>query len=57
MGYNTPGIIKYLFWQLTATHSQAIYACINYGEAVCPEEIQGQAICIDGGIEEVLNSL
>ena len=40
VGYNTPGIIKYPFWQLTVTNPKAIYACINYEEAVCPDEIK-----------------
>lgn len=31
--HNIPGIIKYLFWQMTATNPKATYACINYGEA------------------------
>lgn len=54
VGYNTPGIIKYSFWQMTAANPEAIYACINYGEAVCPHEIEKQSICIDGDIGWVL---
>lgn len=57
VGYNTPGIIKYPFWQMTAENPKAIYACINYGQAVCPKEIEGQAICIDGDIGDVLSQL
>lgn len=40
VGYNTPGIIKYPFWQMTAENPKAIYACINYSEAVCAKEIE-----------------
>lgn len=54
VGYNTPGIIKYPFWQMTADNPQAICACLNYGEAVCPKEIAGRAICMDGDIGESL---
>lgn len=54
VGFNTPGIIKYPFWRMTAENSRATYVCINYGEAVCPEEIAGQAICIDGDIGDIL---
>ncbi len=50
VGYNTPGIIKYPFWQMTADNPQAVYACLNYGEAVCPKEIEERAICINGNI-------
>ena len=57
VGYNTPGIIKYPFWQMTAENPKAIYACINDGQAVCPKEIEGQAICIDGDIGDVLSQL
>lgn len=33
--YNTPGIIKYPFWRMTAQNPKATDICINYGEAVC----------------------
>ena len=57
VGYNTPGIIKYPFWQMTARNPQATYACINQGQGVCPHEIGKQSICIDGDIGEVLARL
>lgn len=57
VGYNTPVIIKYPFWQMTAKNQEAVYACINYGEAVCPKEINQQSICIDGDIGDVLDEL
>ncbi len=57
VGGNTPGIIKYPFWRMTAENPQAAYICVNYGEAVCPREIEGQSICIDGDIGEVLELL
>ncbi|WP_434309458.1 SIR2 family NAD-dependent protein deacylase [Hominifimenecus sp. rT4P-3] len=57
VGGNTPGIIKYPFWQMTAANPKAVYACVNYGEAVCPKEIERQAICMDGDIGEVLELL
>lgn len=52
VGYNTPVIIKYPFWQMTARNPRAIYACINYGQAVCPKEIEHQSICIIHGREQ-----
>ena len=54
VGYNTPGIIKYPFWRMTVRNSEATYACINYGEAVCPGEIKDRSICIDGDIGTVI---
>ena len=57
VGYNTPVIIKYPFWNMTAKNLDATYACINYGEAVCPEDIKDRAICIDGDIGGALHRL
>ena len=57
VGYNTPVIIKYPFWQMTAKNPNAIYACINQGQAVCPQEIERQAICLDTDISAVIAKL
>ena len=57
VGYNTPSIIKYSFWQMTAANPKAVYACINYGEAACPDEIMGQSICINEDIGKVVGDL
>ena len=54
VGYNTPVIIKYPFWQMTAKNPRATYACINRGEAFCPAEIADRAACINGDIGDVL---
>lgn len=57
VGGNTPGIIKYPFWQMCAGNPQATYACVNLGEAVAPVEIDCQAILIDAGADVVLDAL
>jgi len=57
IAYNTPIIIKYPFWRMTAANSKATYACINLGQAVCPREIEKQSVCIDVDIGEVLQEL
>ncbi|MDO5350185.1 MAG: Sir2 silent information regulator family NAD-dependent deacetylase [Lachnospiraceae bacterium] len=54
VGANTPVIIKYPFWKMTAANPKAIYACINYGEAFCPRDIDKQSICLDADIGAVL---
>jgi len=54
---NTPVIIKYPFWKYTAANPKAFYACINKGEAYCPEEIAKRSVCIDGDIGEILCTL
>ena len=55
VGYNTPVIIKYPFWQMTAKNPNATYACINKGQAVCPTEIRHKSICINDDISNVIN--
>ncbi len=57
VGYNTPVIIKYPFWQMTLANDKAVYACINYGEAFCPGEIEERSVCIDGDIGETLRAI
>ena len=57
VGYNTPVIIKYPFWKMTAQNPKAVYACLNFGEAYAPEEIKSQSICINGDIHEVLTKI
>ena len=57
VGFNTPAIIKYPFWQMTAKNSNAVYACLNKGQTFCPQEIKRQTICIDADIAEVLEKL
>ena len=57
VGANTPVIIKYPFWQMTYDNKKAIYACLNYGEAFCPEKINARSICIDGDIGEILSQI
>ena len=54
VGSNTPAIIKYPFWKYTRANPKAVYACVNLGEAMAPEEIAGQSICIDADLGSVL---
>lgn len=53
--HNTPGIINYPFWQMTAANLKATYACINDGEAAGPQEIEHQAVYIKGDVLIGLN--
>ena len=57
VGFNTPVIIKYSFWQLTAENPEAVYVCLNRGDAYAPREIADRSICIDGDIGEALDRL
>lgn len=57
VGGNTPGIIKYPFWQMTAANSRASYICINQGEAAAPLQISSRSVCIDEDINKVMTAL
>ena len=57
VGGNTPVIIKYPFWQMTAKNKKAVYACVNFGESMCPNEIADRSICINDDIGEVLRQI
>lgn len=57
VGFNTPGIIKLPFWQMTAENPRATYACLNMGEAFCPDEIAEQSVCINHDVRETLEGL
>lgn len=57
VGMNTPGIIKYPFRDMTARNPNAVYACINNGQAECPNEIKKQSILINSDIAMVTEQL
>ena len=57
VGGNTPAIIKFPFWKMTIANPEALYACLNYGEAYCPRQIEDRAVCIDNDIGETLRML
>ena len=54
---NTPVIIKYPFWQMTNDNPKAVYARLNYNEALCPRQLEERSICIDGDSGEVIEQL
>lgn len=57
VGSNTPGIIKYPFWQMTQNFKDAFYVCINKGEVYIPVEIKEKSLGIDSDIGEILKQL
>ena len=52
-------VLKQLFvtMKFVKSNENAAYACINYGEAFCPEAIEDRSICIDGDIGNVVELL
>ena len=57
VGSNTPGIIKYPFWRLTAQNPNAAYVCVNFGEAECPKQIENRAILVNADVADVIEAL
>lgn len=57
VGGNTPGIIKYPFWQMALKDPFSTYACIDLENALCPRELESRAICIEEDIAAVLKKL
>lgn len=57
VGGNTPMIIKYPFWAMTDENPNAVYACLNFDDAFCPEEIEDRSICLDGDCGEIIGNL
>ena len=57
IGYNTPVIIKYPFWQMTDKWQHAHYICLNYGQAYAPDEIKEKSVCVNKDIDEVIRRL
>lgn len=54
VGMNTPGIIKYSFWQMTAKNKNAVYCSVNSELSYVPTEIQNQSVVIRDDIARVL---
>ena len=57
VGGNTPVIIKYPFWAMTLDNAEAVYACLNFNEALCPKQIEEQSICLDGDAGMLIQAL
>ena len=57
VGYNTPGIIKYPFLNMTARDKNNTYICLNYGEAYAPDQIRKQSVCVNGDIGGILDQV
>ncbi len=54
VGGNTPGIIKYPFWQFTARNRHATYVQLNKGETLVPAELGERSVVLDCDAAEAL---
>nr|WP_300337441.1 Sir2 silent information regulator family NAD-dependent deacetylase [Actinomyces sp.] len=56
VGMNTPGIIKYPFWQRTYANPQALYACLGL-EPDVPRELTGRSVVLRADLGQSLAAL
>ena len=57
VGYNTPGIIKYPFWNMAIRNRNSRYACVNLGEPFYPDQLGDRAIGLDMDVGLALRSI
>lgn len=57
VGTNTPGIIKYPFWQWTYNNPQAHFITVNTAEILFPEKLNNQAIGFQMDINDFIAKL
>lgn len=57
VGANTPGIIKYPFWQQVAENRNARYVQLNLGGVIAPARIAKRSALYDGDAAEVILKL
>ncbi len=57
VGFNTPSIIKYPFWQMTYDNENAIFVSINLDETSSAKEISNRSILIEHDIGSSLFDL
>ena len=57
VGYNTPGIIKFNFWQQTYRNEKALYACLSMDDGDVPEQIRKHSIVVRGDCAQAIREL
>lgn len=57
VGFNTPGIIKYNFWQRVNQNPKAIYVCLNREQMGTLAEIENRSICISKDFGDIIKTL
>jgi len=55
--HNTPGIIKFNFWNRANENPNATYACLNYDDARIPRELADRGIAITGDSAQIISAL
>ena len=57
VGFNTPGIIRFPFEQMTYKHLKTILIRMNKDYPMVRQEIENKAISFDEDVNKVLNDL
>ena len=57
VGFNTPGIIKYNFWQQVYRNEETTYVCLNMESNPVPDAISDRSIMISGDSSRVIHEL
>ena len=57
VGFNTPGIIKYNFWQQVYRNPNASYVCLTMEEQPLPEEIRDRSLMICGDSSAIIRDM
>ena len=57
VGENTPGIIKYPFWNLTYKNKNAFYVSLNMAKEEIPIELKARSVLIKGDIFRTIGNL
>ena len=57
VGFNTPGIIKYNFWQRVYQNPEATYACLNMTDPSAPKEIVDRSVSLGGDSAALIAAL
>ena len=57
VGYDTPSIIKYNFWNQVGMNKKAKFVSINLEEIEVPEKIKNRSLVITGDADNILNKI
>lgn len=57
VGYNSPGVIKFPFWQMAAKNPDAVFASVNLAAPSYPARLAGRSIVISKDIHQVISDL
>jgi NAD-dependent SIR2 family protein deacetylase len=57
VGFNSPGVIKYPFWQMTADNPDAVFATIDLNQPCTWKSIMDRSIVIQGDLDQAVSDL